>query len=193
MMERSSKFISLSGLSGVLAGVYALIGAGAAWHLLNNYPVSGNMGLSQLFNNSLNLLTYLSLFALAVLLASLITGIMLSVRKARKQGQSVWNVTSRALLFNMAVPLIAGGVLIFIFMEDGYFHYISAFMLIFYGLSLLLAGNYTYKEIKYLGLCEIALGLIAAWLPGNGLLLWALGFGVLHILYGSIMYFKYDK
>ena len=193
MMERSSKFISLSGLSGVLAGIYALVGAGLAWHVLNNYPVSGNIGLGQLFSNSLNVLTYLAVIALAVLTLSILTGIILSLRKARKHGQPVWNVTSRSLLFNMAVPLVTGGVLIFIFMQDGYFHYISSFMLVFYGLSLLLAGNYTYKEIKYLGLCEIALGLIAGALPGNGLLLWAVGFGVLHIVYGSIMYFKYDK
>ena len=165
MMERSSKFISLSGLSGILAGVYALVGAGFAWHVLASYPVSGRIGFGQLFSNSLNLLTYLSLIALAVLLLSISTGIILSLRKARKQGQSVWNVTSRALLFNMSVPLVTGGVLIFIIMEDGYFHYISPFMLIFYGLSLLLAGNYTYKEIKYLGLSEIVLGLIAAALP----------------------------
>jgi hypothetical protein len=93
----------------------------------------------------------------------------------------------------MTVPLITGGVFIIILIYQGRFDFILPATLVFYGLALNNASNFTFTDVKYLGICEIALGLIAACLPGYGLLFWAIGFGVLHIIYGSVMYFKYDR
>lgn len=196
IMERSSKFISLSGLSGILAGVYALIGAAIAYYLLyvdlhtinpdTHYRIVG------ILNSILNVSVFLIL-GFAVLFASIATGIILTARKAKRKGQPIWGNLSRALLFHMAVPLVTGGILTFIFLARGYYGVIAPTTLIFYGLSLVGASNFTFSDVKYLGLLEIALGLIAACLPGYGLLFWAIGFGVLHIIYGSMMYLKYDK
>lgn len=222
LMERSSKFLSLSGLSGVLAGVYALIGAGVAYHLIYDNPLlrrphlvsapathgtdtsattglfygdgipyeSGHRFIS--FADT-DLLIKLVAIALAVLGASLLTGFILSLRKARRTGQKFWNASGKALAFNLAVPLITGGAMMLIFLLRGYFGIIAPASLIFYGLALIGAGNYTYKGVQYLGINEIILGLIAALFPGYGLLFWAIGFGVLHIIYGAVMHFKYEK
>jgi hypothetical protein len=65
--------------------------------------------------------------------------------------------------------------------------------LVFYGLALIQGSANTFDEIRYLGFSEIILGLISASVPGYGLVFWAIGFGVLHIIYGVIMYNKYDK
>jgi len=196
IMERSSKFISLSGLSGILAGVYALIGAAIAYYLLYvdlhtinpdiHYRIVG------VLNSILNVSVFLIL-AFVVLFASIATGIILTTRKAKRKGQPIWGNLSRALLFHMAVPLVAGGILTFIFLARGYYGIIAPITLIFYGLSLVGASNFTFSDVKYLGILEIILGLIAACLPGYGLLFWAIGFGLLHIIYGSMMYLKYDK
>jgi hypothetical protein len=200
LMERSSKFISLSGLSGILAGIYALIGAAVAYTVIydsgpkfnpniindDDIPVKG------LFYDD-NSVQQLFLIALLVLIASIGTGIFLTMRKAKLKGQPIWGNASRLLLFHMATPLITGGLLILIFMNRGYYGVVAPASLIFYGLSLVSASNFTFTLVKYLGLCEIILGLIAACLPGYGLLFWAIGFGVLHIIYGSMMYLKYDR
>ena len=196
IMERSSKFISLSGLSGILAGVYALIGAAIAYYLLyvdlhtinpdTHYRIVG------VLNSILNVSVFLVL-GFVVLSASIATGIILTARKAKRKRQPIWGNLSRALLFHMAVPLVTGGVLTFIFLAKGYYSVIAPITLIFYGLSLVGASNFTFSDVKYLGLLEITLGLITACLPGYGLLFWAIGFGVLHIIYGSMMYLKYDK
>jgi len=196
IMERSSKFISLSGLSGILAGIYALIGAAIAYYLLYvdlhtinpdiHYRIVG------VLNSILNVSVFLIL-AFVVLFASIATGIILTTRKAKRKGQPIWGNLSRALLFHMAVPLVAGGILTFIFLARGYYGIIAPITLIFYGLSLVGASNFTFSDVKYLGILEIILGLIAACLPGYGLLFWAIGFGLLHIIYGSMMYLKYDK
>jgi hypothetical protein len=189
MMERSSKFISLSGLSGILAGIYALIGAGIAYQIIydgqNTFTSSG-------FSVIINIAQLFSV-ALVVLLASLITCVILTIRKAKRKGQQVWGSVSKQVLFNMAVPLVAGGLVILILFSYGYFWVVAPASLIFYGLALVNASNFTFNDVRYLGIGEILLGLLAALLPGYGLLFWAIGFGVLHIIYGSIMYFKYDK
>jgi len=216
LMERSSKFISLSGLSGILAGVYALIGAGVAYKLIDDANADRYVLLNGIkmplphftetptFNRYIidyrDLHWQLLGIGLAVLLASVITAILLSNRQAKRKGQPMWGATSRSLLFHMATPLGAGGILILILVygtrHHAAAHYdglIAPMMLVFYGISLVSAGNFTFTMIKYLGLCEIVLGLIAACFPGYGLLFWAIGFGVLHIIYGGMMYFKYDK
>jgi predicted lysophospholipase L1 biosynthesis ABC-type transport system permease subunit len=195
MMERSSKFISLSGLSGILAGVYALIGAIAAWFVIKGNPttVTHDLSLVEVFGNLLTLFTSLLLIALTVLLASILTGVILSIRKAKQKGESIWNKTSRLLLFNVAVPLLTGGAIILILFAKGDLTYTVPTMLVFYGLALFNASNFTYTDVKYLGIIEIILGLATAFSPEYSLWAWAIGFGVLHIIYGSIMYLKYDR
>jgi hypothetical protein len=131
--------------------------------------------------------------AVLVLFASVITGIILSYRKAKRKGQQIWGTTSKLLLFIMATPLVLGGIVILLFISRRYYGIVASMSLIFYGLSLIGAGNFTFTDVRYLGMCEILLGIIAACIPGYGLLFWAIGFGVLHIVYGSIMYLKYDK
>lgn len=195
LMERSQKFISLSGLSGILAGVYALIGAGAAYCILYangaRETIHINYGsFGSVMNSDVPILL---LIAIAVLIASVLTGYFLSKRQAKRKGQAIWGSISRSLLFYMAVPLVSGGIFILILLSHGHYGIVSAASLIFYGLSLVSASNFTFTMVKYLGICEIILGLIAACLPGYGLLFWAIGFGLLHIIYGSLMYLRYDR
>ncbi len=195
LMERSSKFISLSGLSGILAGVYALTGAAAAYFILRNNPIDippGTINFEALAG-AISIVFSLAFIAGLVLIASITTAVVLSRQKAKRSGQSLWGVTSRALLFHTFIPLLAGGVLILILFFRGNAEYIVSLMLIFYGLALVSASNFTFSDVKYLGLLEIVLGLVAACIPRYGLLFWAIGFGVLHMIYGSMMYLKYDR
>jgi hypothetical protein len=191
LMEKSVKFISLSGLSGVLAGVYACIGAISAYFLIH-YPRSPFSYRIDSVNTD-DILWKLIAIALVVLVASLITGVVFSMRKAKRFNVTFWNATSERLLLNLAIPLVTGGLFILIVLYNGHYGIAAPASLIFYGLALIQGSQYTYDEVRYLGLCEIGIGLIAALLPGYGLLFWFLGFGILHIVYGFIMYIKYEK
>jgi hypothetical protein len=188
LMERSSKFISLSGLSGILAGVYALIGAAAAFYVMQK-PATNNTSFFYL----LNVITALVEIAAAVLIASVATCFLLSYQKAKKKNQPIWGKTSRLLLFQTAIPLLTGGLFMIILLSRGYYGFIAPASLVFYGLALTAASSFTYTDVKYLGLCEIILGLVCALYPDYGLYFWAIGFGILHIVYGSVMYLKYDR
>jgi hypothetical protein len=191
MMERSEKFISLAGLAGVLAGIYALLGAFAAYRVVH-YPVSPFKYRIYSIREPETLFT-LTIIAGIVLVAAVTTGWWLSQRKAKKQGIKLWNTASRNLFFNLAVPLISGGIFILIMLYTGHFGLAAPACLVFYGIALINGSANTFDEIRYLGFCEIGLGLVSALLPGYGLVFWAVGFGVLHIIYGAIMYNKYDK
>ena len=191
MMERSVKFISLSGLSGVLAGLYALAGATAAYFMVH-YPVSP-FGYRMYSVNEVSILWRLAIIAIVVLVASIATGLWMSHRKARKHNVSLWNSATRRLVINLAIPLVTGGIFILIVLSTGHWGIAAPASLIFYGLALIQGSQHTYDEIRYLGFTEIFIGLVAALLPGYGLLFWALGFGVLHVIYGSVMYYRYDQ
>lgn len=191
IMERSVKFVSLSGLSGVLAGIYALVGSTAAYFVI--YYPHVPFGFRSYYIDEASTIIKLFAIALMVLLASLLTGYLMSARKAKKLGLTVWNSTSRQLVVDLLIPLAAGGLFIVILALKGYFVLISSVCLLFYGLALINASGRTFKEIKYLGIFEILLGLTSALLPGFGLIFWSIGFGVLHIIYGILMHYRYDQ
>ncbi|MGE0771312.1 MAG: hypothetical protein AB7K37_06350 [Cyclobacteriaceae bacterium] len=190
LMERSVKFISLSGLSGVAAGTYAIVGAALAYYVI--YFPQPPIGYAYR-HISPQTLTLLLVDAVVVLVLALGTGIWLSSRNARLQRTTIWNPTSKKLFAALAVPLLAGGLFIINLLFQGYFELVAASCLVFYGLALLNGSFYTYNEIRFLGILEISLGLLAAFFPGYGLIAWTVGFGLLHIIYGAMMYNRYER
>lgn len=191
LMERSTKFISLSGLSGIMAGIYALIGAYIGYKIV--YGNSTDLDYRDHYVSSPETLMMLFLVALAVLILSVLTGIWLTIRQARKKGENFWNPVSKRLLTNLAIPLVTGGLFILVLIIREEYNVIASSCLVFYGLALVSGGQYTFSDVKWLGCCEIILGLLAALFPGYGLVFWVIGFGLLHLLYGTIMHFKYNQ
>lgn len=190
MMSRSTRFISLSGLSGVFAGSFALIGAFLAYKTV--YSNQDYLQLRKAVITSETLTTLLGI-ATGTLVLSLVAGILLSRRKAKKNMVKPWNSQAKRMLINLFIPLFAGGILSLIFLFKGYIGMVAPLTLIFYGLGLVNASKYTLTEIRSLGIAEIILGLLAAQFIGYGLIFWALGFGILHIVYGIIMHLKYKS
>jgi hypothetical protein len=191
MMNQSSRFISLSGLSGVLAGIYSLIGAWLAYKTI--YFDTTSMGNYRNLIISQDSINKLFIIASTVLILSIITGIILSVRKAKKTEDKIWNVSSKRLVINFAIPLATGGFFILFLIEKEILSLVAPLTLLFYGLACVNASKYTLGDVRYLGITMIILGLLSTWFLGYGLLFWALGFGICHIIYGSMMYFKYDR
>ncbi|KAA0989559.1 hypothetical protein [Dyadobacter aurulentus] len=195
LMERSSKFLSLSGLSGVFAGIFALIGAGAAylryktdWFAEILSPLGAYHGSSRE-----SLKWFLFVDGLIVLVLSLTVGIFMTVRKGQKKGLTLWNGSSKRLLISMLIPLGTGGVFCLAMLHYGFIWLVFPATLLFYGLALVNASRFTYPELFYLGMSEIAIGCLALFMTGYSLIFWAIGFGVLHIIYGLTMHNKYDR
>jgi hypothetical protein len=196
LMERSSKFLSLSGLSGISAGVVALLGAGVAYARLqnNNLTLLSYERMSRLNGPARQeMVDFLMLDAAIVLVAALLSGIFFTVRKARRQGHGVWNSISKRLLWALAIPLVTGGIFCLALIRFNLIWLTFPTTLIFYGMALYSGSKYTVRDVEYLGLSEIMLGLLALFWTGYSLLTWAVGFGVLHIVYGTVMYLKYER
>lgn len=185
MMENSSQFISLSGLSGILAGVYACIGA-----IITYLMIAANDSFYITLESFL--FKKIIVIALVVLFASIATAYILTVRKAKKQNEQVWNTSSKKLLVNFSIPLAAGGVFSILLLKNGFYGLIAPVTLLFYGLACVNASKYTFRDVLYLGITQIILGLITVEFSGYGLYFWVLGFGICHIIYGGVMYYKYD-
>jgi len=196
IMERSSRFISLSGLSGIAAGVCALAGAFVAYYFLHNhyyerYNQRGYFSGAEFQELKLKLLV----LAAGVLAAALVTAFYFTWRKAKNDKQPVWNKASQRLTVNMLIPLVAGGFFILTMLQYDEWRFIAPACLIFYGLALINASKYTLSEVRYLGLAEVVLGLVCAqkFFIGFGLYFWAVGFGLLHIVYGVIMWYRHER
>lgn len=192
LMEKSSRFMSLSGLSGVLAGIYALIGAWAAHYYIDQHQAPGGEGLNALVANR-SLFLFLLTDAVAVVLLAVGTGIFLTTRKAQKDGSSLFDSAAKRLIINLSIPLISGGIFCAGLLYHGHIAFVVPTMLTFYGLALVHASKYTRDDIRSLGIAEILLGFISMFAGGYALVFWALGFGILHIAYGTFMYIKYEK
>lgn len=185
MMERSSKFLSLSGWAGIMAGIFALAGSWIAYSVFEFHP-------DEILYTPPNLANVL-LLASTILVLALIGAILDSRRKAKNRGEKVWSPTSKRLLASMGVPLFAGGILILILTANGLIGLIAPLTLIFYGIALFNAGHYTIPEVRVMGVAQLTLGLMNAWYIEAGLIFWAAGFGVVHILYGIYVHFRYER
>ncbi len=190
LMNKSSRFISLSGLSGIMAGIYALIGAWFARQEIGK--VYGLKRGTQYISSNEITIKLLAIAAIVIILA-IVTGIILTQRKARKNGEKIFDKTAIKLLINFLIPLGTGGILALIILQKGFIGLIAPITLIFYGLACVNASKYTLGHVKYLGFANIILGLIATQYVGYGLYFWAIGFGVFHIIYGGLMYLLIER
>jgi hypothetical protein len=195
IMERSSRFLSLSGLSGILAGLFALLGATAAYFYFEMELFAKNYYSIAFSEYGLNpdFMLFFFLDGLLVLALSVFFATLLSYRKAQKRGLKIRTKATRLMVINMMIPLVVGGVFIFALAYHQLIYLIAPATLVFYGLALINASKYTFSDIRYLGICEILLGLIATFAIGYGLLIWSIGFGFLHIFYGATIWYKYDR
>ncbi len=195
IMERSSKFLSLSGLSGIFAGVCASIGALVAWvFILESGHIRYDEFIHSPGSSSISGIGfYLALDALLVLGLAVIGAVYFSLRNARKAGQLFWTISTRRLLVHLMIPLVSGGIFTLILVLRNNMELVASVMLIFYGLSLVNAGKFTLGEIHYLGLTEIVIGLLAGVFIHQGLLFWTIGFGLIHIIYGTVMYYRHER
>jgi hypothetical protein len=190
MMEKSSRFISLSGFSGIAAGACALAGAVVArWRIGQYYALEyGQPG--QCIDC---LKTDLLQIAAGVFLTALLTAFIFTYLRSKKDMVSIWGPASRRLLWNTAIPMLVGAVFVLRMMQLQQYDLLPAASLLFYGLALVNGSRYTLGEVKWLGYAQIATGIVALWMPRSGIYCWAFGFGILHIVYGFSMWWKYEK
>ncbi len=193
IMERSSRFISLSGLSGIAAGICALGGAWLASQKIQCW-IKGDCQLSRLLGTEGDhLINDLFWIATVTFIAAFISAFFFTYLRSKKNGTAIWGATTMRLFWNTIIPIAVGGALLIKMMQLGEYQLVPPGCLLFYGLALVNASKYTLSEVRYLGYGQLVLGLVNLWFIGYGLQFWAMGFGVLHIVYGTVMWWKYER
>ncbi len=190
MMERSTKFSSISGFSAIAAGVCALAGIWTAVQEIAAWKLRHTGSIKEFRDE---LATKLLITAAITFAAASVTAFFFIYLRSKKLGVPVLGMSARRVIINIAIPLFVGGLFIFRLTTSGSFELIAPACLIFYGLALVNASKYTLSEIKYLGYTEIAIGIINLWILSYGLIFWGIGFGLVHIIYGIIIWWKYER
>lgn len=199
MMERSSRFISLSGLSGIAAGSCALVGAWFGYGVIESSASAANnlRTITRSSDERISITGWMgnSLVQIAAFtfIAAFILAFIFTYLRSKKNNTPIWGATARRLMLNVMIPMAAGGIYLLKLMENQAYGLIAPGCLIFYGLAVLNASKYTLPETKYLGYSEMLLGIISLWFTGYGIYFWAIGFGLLHIIYGTVMWWKYER
>lgn len=200
IMEKSSQFLSLSGLAGVFAGSFALLGSLVVFIYKYDFffgrYYNGGVFLSEDLISGAELakfITFIIATGSVVLVLALLSGFYFTSRNAKRKELPLWSSSTKRMLINLFIPLVAGGIFSMALLFHNLLYLLAPATLIFYGLALVNASKYTLRDIRYLGLSEIVLGIVASFFVGYGLIFWAFGFGILHILYGSLMYLKYER
>lgn len=194
VMDRSARFLSLSGWSGVWAGVVALAGAAAAHKILKVYYQSVG-GLNAGFN--LNIESYaicvcrLLILSILIFVVAFIGAFIFTYIKNKKENIPIWNPASKKLLISLALSIGVGAVFCLGLLRQNDIQYIVPVMLLVYGFALINSSRYTLTDVRYLGCCEVVLACVCLFYPQYSLWFCAAGFGVLHIIYGFIMWNKY--
>ena len=168
-MERAGSFTAVPGWGGIAMGISAIIAAVLA-------------GKEQ--DPALWLRVWIIELIVAMLLASATMTL-----KARRARTSLFMGPARRFAMAFAPPVMVGGVLTWALAWREQFELLPAVWLLLYGAGIIAGGMYSVRVVPIMGGLFFMLGLLALFLPGN--LLLALGFGVLHIVFGSIIAWRY--
>lgn len=183
MMERSSKFKAISGLSIIIIGILASLVSVYIYFFLGDYHI----------NTPAKWRTTV-IIAIALLVVAFTTVFVMSYLKAKRLNlRFTFDTTMRRLLLNFFIPMVAGGLLCIALLTQQHYGLVSSITLIFYGLALINCSHFSYHELRYLGYAELVLGLIDCFMVDYAVLTWFLGFGVFHIIFGIIFMLKYGR
>lgn len=165
-MERGAAFTAVPGWGGVGMGLSAIAAAVVA----SGQPTSEG---------------WLLVWTLEALIAVAIGGVAIQ-RKARRAELPVFSGAGRKFVLSFLPPALAGVVLTLALWQADASSLLPGVWLLLYGAAVVTAGTFSVKIVPVMGICFMVLGMLALLgLPLGGDLWMAVGFGGLHVLFGT--------
>lgn len=197
MMERSQKVLFLDGTAGIVAAVWALLGAVAVSLVLYG-TVSPLWGawINPIRNSDWSTFFIVAIICAAVFCAAFLTVWLMSKRRAERDGMEFkLDAGTRRLLGNFFTAMVVGGLVCLTPLFNGLWNMVPGYMLLFYGLALVLISPIAFKIsiTKYFGYTEIMLGIAALALAPLGIMFWTIGFCILHLVWGIWFKIWFDR
>ncbi|MEM7417422.1 MAG: hypothetical protein AAF389_18165 [Gemmatimonadota bacterium] len=171
-MERSGSFTHVSGIGGVGMGSLAIGAAALAW-------------------NASTTAEWLAIWLVAAG-ASLAVSVLAMARKSAADGVTLLTGPGRKFAWSVTPPLAAGGVLTIALVRAGAFDLLPGMWLLLYGAAIVTGGSHSVRSIPFMGAAFMAAGVGALLTPASWGDVWmAVGFGVLHIVFGALIWRKH--
>jgi len=167
-MERAGAFTAVPGWGGILMGISALVTAAVVGPPRDSAR-------------------WLTLWLVDGVIAATIAYLTM-VRKARRLGSPLLTAPTRRFALAFLPPLVAGGALTGVFVQNGLMARLPGCWLLLYGAGVVTGGALSVRIVPLMGLCLMALGVAAFAAPvewGNWFM--AAGFGVLQIGFGIVI------
>ena len=171
-MERASAFTAVPGWGQVVIGITALV---ASYLSAQQTTVGG----------------WLKTWLAEAIISVLIAGWSMD-RKARAIGTPLLAGPGRKVVFSLSPPMIVGVLLTVVLYRAGLPKAIPGMWLLLYGTGVVTGGMFSVNIVPVMGICFMVLGAVTLFTaPSLGNWLMALGFGGLHIIFGTIIARKY--
>jgi hypothetical protein len=167
-MERASSFTAVPGWGGVLVGLTAMAAALIAARVRDEHR-------------------WMLVWACELPLALFVGGLTMK-RKASAAQLKLLSGPGRKFTLSLAPPLLAGALLSVALARVEAYDILPGLWMLLYGAGVMTGGAFSVKVVPVMGLCFMALGSVALFAPiswGNSLM--AMGFGGLHVIFGTII------
>jgi len=170
-LERAGSFTAVPGKGGMLMGVVALWAARLA---------AGQPGAA----GWLAIWTGAAIIALAI-------GIAGAALKSRRFQMPLFSGPGRKFIAGFTPAIVAGAVMTAVFYRAGISGFLPGVWLLLYGAAVLAGGSASVRIVPVMGACFMFVGTVALLLPGWNDLMLPVGFGGLHLIFGTVIAVKY--
>lgn len=183
MMSKSSRFMSLSGFSGIVIGIIAILASSFFCYFYQIDPVHSGRILASMTDKEL---IQIYAMALVLLISSMSIAFFMAKQRSKIMKSIFWSAASKHLFAHLIVPLAAGfAVCSILFFRQN--DLVLPLSLLIYGLALFSSSQFTVPSIRNFGLVEMMLSVVCLLFPDYSVVVWTLGFGLLHVIYGAFM------
>ncbi|NIA22495.1 MAG: hypothetical protein GWP05_11160 [Anaerolineaceae bacterium] len=181
LMERPLKQTTRSGVSGLIAGVLALAGCGATWY-------AGRLG--QLPEASW--IKAIGLVWAGVLVLAVAANLLLTWRRAHRQGLPLWGRSQNQTALAIAPGFIVGALVSWALVGAHQYHPVAFAWIVFYGMAVWSLGLFGPLEVKLLGAGFFLAGILGFFFfAAHPLAALAVTFGGMHLVYGIVVWVRH--
>jgi hypothetical protein len=179
IVQRTTMYTLLPGVPAILGGALVLVGCAAS------YAMMQSLDFQRILWTPLATQVTFCVMWTAIGVGAITLDVVLTARKARQLGLSPAARPARFAAYSLSPSILVAVVLTLQFLVDEQIRYIAPVWMMCYGTGVYTAGLLSVRLPRLLGLAFIALGAVSlSYFPQHGVVMGALSFGLLHILFG---------
>jgi len=175
--------LSLHGKTGVIVGIFSLLFIYFIQYFTGEFSHSN--GIFSVLPISFVEVILVGISIIFILISYLLV-VFINKRRRKKHHLTGWEVSSKKIRLTFLIHIIIGGILLFFYLKYGYLKYIIPTSILLYGVACIIVNKFTIGKTNILGVFFLINTVISFLAPNYQFQLWAVSFGVYHIIYGIV-------